>query len=67
LPAPQFLGNVVLARRITEPPSHSFKDRISGCFLEDDFGIASHEHIGVDQIKVVRQNAIRLFGLPHGL
>ena len=86
--------------RITEPPSHYFRDRIYGCFFEDDFGIASHDHIGIDQItfevdyphqdstwpdtrayaekamavlnqqqvnKVVRENAIRLFGLPPEL
>jgi predicted TIM-barrel fold metal-dependent hydrolase len=35
---------------IVEPPSTYAKDRIFGCFFEDNFGLASRDTIGVDQI-----------------
>jgi predicted TIM-barrel fold metal-dependent hydrolase len=35
---------------ITEPPSSYVADRIFGCFFADDFGIASRDIIGIDQI-----------------
>ena len=82
---------------IVDPPSSYVRGRIYGCFFEDDFGLASRDVIGIDQItfesdyphqdslwphtreyaesamadlspeeihKVVRDNAISLFGLP---
>jgi predicted TIM-barrel fold metal-dependent hydrolase len=85
---------------ITNPPSSYFAGRIFGCFFEDDFGLASRETIGVDQItfesdyphqdslwpdtrayaeramagltsddiyKIVRDNALKLLGLPRTL
>jgi predicted TIM-barrel fold metal-dependent hydrolase len=35
---------------ITKPPSQYIADRVFGCFFEDDFGLASREAIGIDQI-----------------
>jgi predicted TIM-barrel fold metal-dependent hydrolase len=35
---------------ITEPPSSYVAGRIFGCFFEDDFGLASRDVIGIDQI-----------------
>jgi predicted TIM-barrel fold metal-dependent hydrolase len=35
---------------ITEEPSSYMRGRIYGCFFEDDFGLASRDAIGIDQI-----------------
>jgi predicted TIM-barrel fold metal-dependent hydrolase len=35
---------------ITRPPSTYMAGRIFGCFFEDDFGLASRDVIGIDQI-----------------
>jgi predicted TIM-barrel fold metal-dependent hydrolase len=35
---------------ITEVPSSYVKDHLYGCFFEDDFGVASRDFIGIDQI-----------------
>jgi predicted TIM-barrel fold metal-dependent hydrolase len=35
---------------ITRPPSTYMTGRIFGCFFEDDFGLASRDVIGIDQI-----------------
>lgn len=35
---------------ITNPPSSYMKDRIFGCFFEDDFGLKSRADVGIDQI-----------------
>jgi predicted TIM-barrel fold metal-dependent hydrolase len=35
---------------ISRPPSSYVAGHIFGCFFEDDFGIRSHEAIGIDQI-----------------
>jgi predicted TIM-barrel fold metal-dependent hydrolase len=35
---------------ITEPPSRYVAGHMYGCFFEDDFGIASRDAIGIDQI-----------------
>jgi predicted TIM-barrel fold metal-dependent hydrolase len=32
------------------PPSYLWKKHFHGCFIEDDFGMAVRDHIGVDQI-----------------
>jgi predicted TIM-barrel fold metal-dependent hydrolase len=35
---------------LIDPPSSYVKDRIFGCFFEDDFGLKSRYDIGIDQI-----------------
>jgi predicted TIM-barrel fold metal-dependent hydrolase len=35
---------------VTEPPSHYIKDRVFGCFFDDETGILNREHIGVSQL-----------------
>src|SRR5260221_9298215 len=85
---------------IDRRPSEYFKDRVFGCFFEDDFGLHNRDYIGIDQItfesdyphqdstwpnteayaakamatltdeeifKIVRGNAIKLFGLDENL
>jgi predicted TIM-barrel fold metal-dependent hydrolase len=81
---------------VTEPPSTYFRTNVYACFFRDDFGVASLDRIGVDNVtfetdyphtdstwphtkkvatdmlaplpddvvhKILRGNAIRLFGL----
>jgi predicted TIM-barrel fold metal-dependent hydrolase len=35
---------------VVEPPSMYFKGRVYGCFFDDDFGLASRDAIGLEQI-----------------
>jgi predicted TIM-barrel fold metal-dependent hydrolase len=35
---------------LPNPPSSYIAGRVYGCFFDDDFGLASHEYIGIDQI-----------------
>jgi predicted TIM-barrel fold metal-dependent hydrolase len=35
---------------VTEPPSTYIKDRVFGCFFDDETGIINREHIGVSQM-----------------
>ena len=35
---------------ITKPPSSYVQGRVFGCMFDDDFGVESIEHIGVDQV-----------------
>ena len=35
---------------ITQPPSSYVQGRVFGCMFDDDFGLESIEHIGIDQI-----------------
>ena len=35
---------------VTEPPSHYIKDRVYGCFFDDETGIKNRDSIGVSQL-----------------
>jgi hypothetical protein len=35
---------------LTDPPSSYMRDRVYGCFFEDDFGVWARDWIGVDTI-----------------